>query len=101
MDVAQLNQLIKEIEDKREDPLSALDEPHLVIWCTVLDALKMFQRITGKPPRLLELPPMMEAAMNIYVRKNCKPKLFKPLRKIGSLAGVRMVFDADAFDIDS
>src|SRR3712207_3374896 len=62
--------LYRAMSDLVLDPATGVDKPHAVVRLMVLDAMKQFQRLTGRPPRLLYVPRCVEAALQIDRGRN-------------------------------
>lgn len=84
------------------DPGAAIDRPEAVVRMLVLDAIRLFVRLTGRPPREIHVPPSLEAALQVDRGRNLggHEKDVGPLRGMSSLFTCRPVWDAAEFRIE-
>lgn len=81
---------------------AAIDAPEAVTRMVVLDALMMFARLTGKPPRLIYITPALEAVLQIDRGRNLgqPEKTHGKLRNLELIFTCRPVWDAKEFRVE-
>jgi len=90
---------LKEIKDSAQ---CGVDKPEAVTRMVVLDALMLFAKLTGRPPRLIHIPPSLEAVLQIDRGQNLgmPSKTHGKLREHELVFTCRPVWDAAEFRVE-
>lgn len=100
--LADLQKLYDGMKSVNVDPVTGVDNPHAVVRMVVLDAMRLFSRLTGRAPRLLYVTPALEAALQVDRGRNLGEHEDKcgRLRKSQRLFNCGVVWDAEEFKVE-
>lgn len=104
----EVTELIEVLTKLITDPAVAIERPHVLIDYLVRQHLKLFQRLTGRKPRLLYVPQAIEAALQIDIgrtggrhERDAKGRLIKLRdRDMVQEFGCQVVWDAKEFKVE-
>jgi len=97
---AELAQALQVMRTRMSDPSVGVNEPHSVTRYLVLDAIRMFEQVNGRPARTIYVPRAVEACLQIALARECDIHGRLRVNFGTTLYGCRPVWDAEHFTLE-
>lgn len=96
-----LNLFLKEEQKAKQDINLPFDDPSKVVFNMLVDAMKMFTKLTKSTgPTRLFLPKSLEIILDMYLKRHVENSVHKGLRNSPKLLGCNIVFDSPDFKFE-